>query len=192
MNSNYTKTVAVLLFSAAGLTTASAQVTQKIGTNPFTKDVSAALEIESTIKGFLPPRMTLLQRDAIVTPANGLIVYNTTSSMLEINTGTSAAPVWKAATVTNAAIASKTGDYTVVSTDHTIIVDLTAAAVATLTLPAAADNIGKIFFIEKVDEAFTLTFTPALKLTNGTNVATLNYAKKFIIQSNGTNWIVLN
>jgi hypothetical protein len=38
---------------------------------------SAALEIASTIKGFLPPRMTNAQRIAIATPAIGLMVYCT-------------------------------------------------------------------------------------------------------------------
>jgi uncharacterized protein (TIGR02145 family) len=38
---------------------------------------SAALEVESTTKGFLPPRMTKAQMKAIVNPAEGLIVYCT-------------------------------------------------------------------------------------------------------------------
>ena len=54
-----------------------AQVTQKIGSNPGTINVNAALEIESTTKGFLPPRMTKVQRDAITTPAAGLMVWCT-------------------------------------------------------------------------------------------------------------------
>lgn len=39
---------------------------------------SAKLDITSTTQGFLPPRMTTAQRNAIVTPATGLIVYDTT------------------------------------------------------------------------------------------------------------------
>jgi len=38
---------------------------------------SAALDVTSTTKGFLPPRMTAQQRNAIATPANGLTVYCT-------------------------------------------------------------------------------------------------------------------
>lgn len=49
---------------------------QGIGT--ATPNSSAALEISSTTKGFLPPRMTMAQRDAI-TPVEGLIVYNATT-----------------------------------------------------------------------------------------------------------------
>jgi hypothetical protein len=43
---------------------------------------SAMLEVQSTTKGFLPPRMTDAQARAIVTPAEGLVVYNTTISHL--------------------------------------------------------------------------------------------------------------
>ena len=46
---------------------------------------SAQLEVSSTTKGFLPPRMTTVQRDAIVNPATGLQIYNTTTNTLEYN-----------------------------------------------------------------------------------------------------------
>jgi len=55
-----------------------------IGTTP---DGSAALDISSTTKGFLPPRMTTAQRDAIASPANGLIIYNTTTGSLNSYNG---------------------------------------------------------------------------------------------------------
>jgi hypothetical protein len=38
---------------------------------------SAMLEIKSTSKGLLAPRMTQAQRDAIATPAAGLLIYQT-------------------------------------------------------------------------------------------------------------------
>lgn len=55
----------------------SQRVSQKIGTNPTIIVPSAVVEIESTTKGFLPPRMTFVQRNAINSPATGLIVYCT-------------------------------------------------------------------------------------------------------------------
>ena len=42
-----------------------------------TGDASAVLTVNSTTKGFLPPRMTNAQRTAIATPAVGLMVYCT-------------------------------------------------------------------------------------------------------------------
>jgi len=52
-------------------------------------DPSAALEIDSTAKGFLPPRMTTAQRDAITNPATGLFIYNTSTNQLNFYNGTS-------------------------------------------------------------------------------------------------------
>ncbi len=48
---------------------------------------SAMLDVKSTDKGFLPPRMTSAQRDAISAPADGLIIFNTTTSRLNIYAG---------------------------------------------------------------------------------------------------------
>ena len=42
-----------------------------------TPNASAKLQVESTTQGFLPPRMTQTQRDAITTPATGLIIFQT-------------------------------------------------------------------------------------------------------------------
>lgn len=52
-------------------------------------EATAALEVESTTKGFLPPRMTQVQRDAITSPAEGLVVYNTTTKSLDLRVASS-------------------------------------------------------------------------------------------------------
>jgi len=43
---------------------------------------SAMLELSSTTKGFLCPRMTTTQKNAIATPAAGLVVYDSTTNKL--------------------------------------------------------------------------------------------------------------
>jgi hypothetical protein len=45
-------------------------------------DASSQLEVRSVTKGFLPPRMTTTQKNAIATPASGLVVYDTTLGKL--------------------------------------------------------------------------------------------------------------
>ncbi len=62
-----------------------------IGGAPAT---SAALTVTSTTQGLLLPRMTGTQRDAIATPAAGLLVYNTTSNKLNFYNGSA----WEAVT----------------------------------------------------------------------------------------------
>lgn len=52
-----------------------------INTDSSQPDASAMLDVKSSTSGFLPPRMTAVQRAAIVTPATGLIVYQTDGTM---------------------------------------------------------------------------------------------------------------
>jgi hypothetical protein len=47
------------------------------GTSRFDLNASAQLQADSTTKGFLPPRMTQTQRNAIASPAIGLEIYQT-------------------------------------------------------------------------------------------------------------------
>jgi len=70
----------ILLFIFAILLT-SASFSQ-VGIGTTSPDASAALDITSTDKGLLIPRMTTVQRTAVTTPATGLLVYDTdTKSM---------------------------------------------------------------------------------------------------------------
>ncbi len=50
-----------------------------VGINPNT---SAILQANSTTQGFLPPRMTTTQKNAISSPASGLVVYDSTTNKL--------------------------------------------------------------------------------------------------------------
>ena len=50
-------------------------------------DASAALQVDSTTKGFLPPRMTTTEKNAISSPATGLVVFDSTLAKLCVYTG---------------------------------------------------------------------------------------------------------
>lgn len=52
-----------------------------VGASSF--DASAVLTITSTTKGALMPRMSTAQRDAISTPTDGLLIFNTTTNQYE-------------------------------------------------------------------------------------------------------------
>lgn len=56
--------------------------------NTTSVNASAILQSDSTTKGFLPPRMTTTQKNAIATPAAGLVVYDTTTNKLCCYNGT--------------------------------------------------------------------------------------------------------
>jgi uncharacterized protein (TIGR02145 family) len=47
----------------------------QVGIGTYTPNPSSKLDVSSTTQGFLPPRMTSVQRKAIASPADGLLVY---------------------------------------------------------------------------------------------------------------------
>jgi len=59
-----------------------------IGQSTATTNASSILTLVSTTKGFLPPRMTTTQKNAIGTPAQGLMVFDTTLVKLCVYNGT--------------------------------------------------------------------------------------------------------
>ncbi|WP_419868813.1 hypothetical protein [Chryseobacterium sp. CT-SW4] len=89
-----------------------------VGVGTASPNSSAIMELNTSNKGFLPPRISLQSTtDAatITNPATGLIVYNTNASItngtgvgLYFNSGTSASPVWAAVSYTNTTSGSTT------------------------------------------------------------------------------------
>lgn len=60
-----------------------------VGDTPgFTPNPNAVLDVQSTTKAFMPPRMTESQRDAIPSPTEGMIVWNLTTHGLSAYDGT--------------------------------------------------------------------------------------------------------
>jgi hypothetical protein len=81
------------ILASSTLTTFEASNTDGITTNSSlnvggstSSNASAILQADSTTKGFLPPRMTTTQKNAIASPATGLVVYDTTLGKLCVRT----------------------------------------------------------------------------------------------------------
>ena len=83
-NSNNTQTV---FFSSAFTNTARFAGAVSMGTTSEPL-ASAQLDVNSTTRGFLPPRMTTTQRNAIASPAEGLQVWDTTLKLMFVYNGT--------------------------------------------------------------------------------------------------------
>lgn len=66
-----------------------------VNTDGSSPDASAMLDVKSTTKGLLAPRMTQAQRNLIVSPATGLVIFQTDAGAgLYYNSGTPGAPIW--------------------------------------------------------------------------------------------------
>jgi hypothetical protein len=62
------------------------QTNGNVSINSASDNASAQLQVDSTTRGFLPPRMTTIQKNAIATPTAGLVVYDTTLNKLCVYT----------------------------------------------------------------------------------------------------------
>ena len=86
-----------------------------INDNNATPDASAMLDVKSTTKGMLIPRMTTTQRDAISSTATGLMIYNTTTNAFNYYNGT----VWVALSSGNTDIISDADGDTKIQVEKT-------------------------------------------------------------------------
>jgi hypothetical protein len=83
-------------------------------------------------------------------------------------------------------------DYSAEQADYTILCNNVSAAF-TITLPDPGELTGKIYVIRKIDETINvLTISPSLKLTELTEISSLNYPKTIRVQSNGRYWYVID
>jgi hypothetical protein len=89
------KNLKLLLTSITLIVSFSLTAQMAITTDGSSADASAMLDIKSTSKGLLTPRMTLVQRDAIVNPAKGLVIYCTTDDKYYFNENVPTSPRWK-------------------------------------------------------------------------------------------------
>ncbi len=70
--------------TGAMMLTGNMYVAGDVGIGTAAGAASAILDLTSTTKGLLPPRMTTTQRDAISSPADGLVIFNTTTDKLNV------------------------------------------------------------------------------------------------------------
>lgn len=122
----------------------------------------------------------------------GRIAYVTGSNSLYADNGSSWDQI--ASTDNSLAVTSKTANYTILSTDDVILCDGSGGAF-TVTLPAAASNTGKRFYIVKTDADIGEPITVdgnASETINGALTTTLNTQNEcLVVISDGTNFLIL-
>ena len=113
-----------------------------------------------------------------VTAAGNLAIGTTTATSTVQLAGSLAVP-----------IAVKTGNYSVIATDHTVIADCSSSPI-TLTLPDPATVTGRMYILVKGDNSGNLLNfgTYPIYLATATSISSVNYNVRLHIQSDGTKW----
>jgi hypothetical protein len=153
----------------------------------ITANANAILDVQSTTKAFMPPRMTTAQKNAIASPTAGMVVYDTNMKGISFYNGTA----W--VTTNNKSVSTKTANYTALQSDDVILGDATSGAI-TITLPTAVGNTGEVFHIKKIDSsvnAVTIATTSSQTI-DGVTTQTLGVQyKNLTVVSNGSGWDIL-
>ena len=176
-NKNLFLSICFIVVSAISFAQEQKATKLHVGTTTATSDASAALDVTSTTKGFLPPRMTTTERDNINSAAKGLMVYNTTLNCLQVNTGTPATPVWTCLSGTAA---------TDPSTNGTGVV----SAYACNTASAGTMTAGTM--VSGVTQTITATVTTAGTYSISTTENGVTFAATGTFAGTGAQTIVLN
>jgi hypothetical protein len=107
-----------------------------------TPPASALVEIRSTTKGFLKPRLTTTEKNAITSPATGLEVYDSTTNTPNYFNGTTWVGVASnQSTGLSPGLFSQTSD-SVAVTNTTVESSLISTGVGTLSVPANGFQVG--------------------------------------------------
>lgn len=164
-----------------------AQAQLKIGTNANNINSSALLELESTTKGLLLPRMTSAQKNAIISPVAGLQIWCTDCSstgVMQFYTGTS----WFSVLISGAQSIITDNPTIINNTSATIGGTITSESAFTITTrgvvystttaPTVANN--------KTTETGNVgTFTSNL---TGLTASTLYYVRAYVTANGGTTY----
>ena len=172
------------------------QLSQKVGTNPTIINPSSALEVESTTKGFLPPRMTSVQMNAIVSPATGLMVYCTNCPTVGLSYYTGTAWTSLNSAANNGSVSTSSGalsfdctgggSFVITITNNTSSAITPFFSVSDIVLSGAtsgysvsAASPASPMIASGASLAITYTITATTSAANGTTTATwtkLNYS----------------
>lgn len=158
-----------------------------VGIGVTSPNANAILDVTSTTKAFMPPRMTTAQKVAVASPSAGMVVYDTDMKGISFYNGTA----WT--TTNNKNVATKTANYTGLYSDDVILGDATSGAI-TITLPTAVGFSGKVFNIKKTDSSVnsvTIATTSSQTIDGALTAPLISQYQSFTLVSNGTNWSVL-
>jgi len=138
-------------------------INAQVGIGTIVPNSSALLDVNSTSKGLLIPRMTTVQRDAISSPATGLLVFDTTLNTFVHWDGT----YW-VANISASDAESKGSLYTTTSNTTTTPVAATKLNLTTTSslLNFTSDNAGRLTYTGSSTKTFALVCLISMQVGN--------------------------
>jgi hypothetical protein len=177
---------------------------QSVGIGTTTPNASAQLDITSTTRGLLTPRMTQVQRNAIVSPVSGLLVYQTDavagfyyykdvpSGWQLITTGTMPNSIWSTLGVTNNIYNSQLGNVaigTLPSSIYRLTVDgdvFVGGGPATIHLHGESGSNARIFFdVPENPQSYAITHSLNSLFLSRKDVGGFQFLPDLVINESG-------
>ncbi|GAA4391241.1 hypothetical protein [Hymenobacter koreensis] len=156
--------------------TGNSSVTGALSVGTGTAASTAALEISSTTKGLLFPRMTQAQRDAIVSPSEGLVIYQTNGTPgLYQRTALGWASLGTLNTESKVEIVTPTASASLVPTATTVVYTANGSAAANGAVTLGAGTEGQRLVVVNNDDQFL----PVVSASGMGNILP-GYAVRFI------------
>ena len=146
-------------------------VNAQVGIGTTSPAASARLDVTSTTQGFLPPRMTTSQRDAIASPATGLVIYNTTTAGLEFRNGNTWVTTNAAASISGTLAVSNGGTGATTLAANSLLIGNGTSAVQTL----APNTNGNILYANG-----TNWLSKTLTINNAGNSIPFNHIQPYL------------
>ena len=167
----------------------------QVGIGIINPESSAMLDVTSTSKGFLPPRMTYAQRSTITSPAIGLIIFCTNCGSasvggeLQVFSG----GIWRNLAGTAASFATPTIASTIAASNISFTTatsggNITSDGGSTISARGVCWSTSQnptIANSKTIDAGTTGTFTSSL---TGLTLNTLYYVRSYATNSSGTSY----
>jgi hypothetical protein len=210
------KKIVYLAVAAALLSSSQNILNAQVGVGTATPNSSAMLDVNSTSKGLLAPRVTAAQRVAISNPATGLVVYQTNGTAgFYYNMGTPASPNWvvllnggatgNTLTLTGAITAggltlngslkvtTRVASGIVPILDNDVFV-ITEANNTVFELPFAPSNTGRVIYLSTKGtdtDIFSIVVSTGsiIYMADGTSSTNVANRKRSTLICDGMNWI---
>lgn len=143
------------------------------------------------VGGFVIPKLTTIERDAIASPENGMFIFNTTAGEYQVYDGS-----WGAiggGSTSRSVVSKAIGDSPYTATiGEDVLVDASGGNV-TVNLPAASGLSGQSIWVSKRDSSVntvTIDGNGSETINGNLTLVISSQYDAFELMSDGTNWYI--